>query len=123
MLRLAKYVSINAVLLIFIFFVSLLLTSKLTAQESAVERGKKVAFDRAAGNCLACHLIEDGESPGNIGPPLVAMKARFPDAEKLRNIIWDITQTRPEAMMPPFGKHKIISEQEIDDIVSYLYTL
>jgi sulfur-oxidizing protein SoxX len=93
------------------------------ADETAIERGKKVAFDRKAGNCLSCHLIEDGEAPGNIGPPLVAMKARFPDKEKLRDIIWDITTTRPEAMMPPFGKHKVISEQDIDDIVEYLYTL
>ncbi|MDW3094275.1 MAG: sulfur oxidation c-type cytochrome SoxX [Gammaproteobacteria bacterium] len=115
--------SINTVLLMLVFLASLVFTSNLSSQESTVEKGKKIAFDRSAGNCLACHLIEGGESPGNIGPPLVAMKARFPDAEKLRNIIWDITQTRPEAMMPPFGKHKIISEQEIDDIVSYLYTL
>ena len=121
MLRLAKYVPIN--ILMFALSVSLVITTNLAAQESAIERGKKVAFDRSAGNCLACHLIEGGEAPGNIGPPLVAMKARFPDAEKLRNIVWDITQTRPEAMMPPFGKHKIISEQEIDDIVTYLYTL
>lgn len=93
------------------------------AGESAVENGKKVAFDRKAGNCLSCHLIEGGEAPGNLAPPLVAMKARFPDRQKLRDIIWDITASRPEAMMPPFGRYKIISEQDIDDIVEYLYTL
>ena len=38
----------------------------------------KVTFDRKKGNCLACHMIEDGELAGNNGPPLVAMKARFP---------------------------------------------
>ena len=97
--------------------------SSSVADETVIERGKKAAFDRKAGNCLSCHLIEDGEAPGNIGPPLVAMKARFPDKEKLRDLVWDITASRPEAMMPPFGKHKIISEQDIDDIVEYLYTL
>lgn len=93
------------------------------ADESAVQRGKEVAFDRRAGNCLSCHLMEDGEAPGNLGPPLVAMKARFPDKQKLRDMIWDITTSRPEAMMPPFGRHKVISEQDIDNIVEYLYTL
>ncbi len=93
------------------------------ADESAVENGKKVAFDRKAGNCLSCHLIEGGEAPGDLGPPLVAMKARFPDRQRLRDIIWDITISRPEALMPPFGRHKIISEEDIDDIVEYMYTL
>ena len=75
------------------------------------------------GNCLSCHLIEGGEAPGNLGPPLIAMKARFPDRQKLRDMIWDITASRPEAVMPPFGRHKIISEQDIDNIVEYMYTL
>ena len=94
-----------------------------SANPGDVENGKKVAFDSRAGNCLSCHLIVGGESPGNVGPPLMAMKARFPDRQRLRGIIWDITATRPEAMMPPFGKYQVISEQDIDDIVEYLYTL
>ncbi len=103
---------------------SLIFLSLVNAEEkSAVELGKEAAFDRKGGNCLSCHLISDGEAPGNIGPPLVAMKSRFPDKGKLRAIIWDITETRPEAMMPPFGKHKIVTEQDIDNIVEYLYTL
>lgn len=100
-----------------------IMTAVALAGEGAVENGKKVAFDRKAGNCLSCHLIEGGEASGNLGPPLLAMKARFPDRQKLRDIIWDITTSRPEAPMPPFGRYKIISEQDIDDIVEYLYTL
>ncbi|MFN3786467.1 MAG: hypothetical protein ACK4RS_06460, partial [Thiothrix sp.] len=37
--------------------------------------GKELAFDRSIGNCLACHMIEGGDLPGNIGPPLVGMAA------------------------------------------------
>lgn len=106
-----------------ILIVSLLTPLSAGADGSSIEQGKQIAFDRAKGNCLACHLIAEGDSPGNIGPPLVAMQARFPDKKKLHNIIWDITQTRPEAMMPPFGKHKILTEQEIENIVEYIYTL
>ena len=51
---------------------------------SVVEKGKAVAFDRKKGNCLACHMMDDGTLPGNIGPPLVSMKLRFPDKAKLR---------------------------------------
>ena len=95
-----------------------------TAQAAdAVKEGKAIAFDRKKGNCLACHAIEDGVSPGNVGPPLVAMKARFPDKAKLRVQIWDATKANPNTMMPPFGRHKILSESEIDKVVEYIYSL
>ena len=94
-----------------------------TAAAASADNGKKVAFDRKKGNCLACHQIAGGDLAGNIGPPLVAMKARFPDKAKLRAQIWDATALNPNTMMPPFGKHKILSESEIDDVVEFLYTL
>jgi sulfur-oxidizing protein SoxX len=85
--------------------------------------GKTLVMKRSKGNCLACHAIADGELPGNIGPPLVAMKARFPDADILRKQIWDATASNPDTRMPPFGRHGILSGDEIDLIVEYLYTL
>ena len=54
------------------------------ADEQVLAEGKKIAFDRKKGNCLACHHIEGGDLAGNIGPALVAMKARFPDKAVLR---------------------------------------
>lgn len=93
------------------------------ADASVVEEGKKLAFDRKLGNCLACHQIEGGELAGNIGPPLVAMKARYPDKAKLRAQIWDATEVNPNSIMPPFGRHKIVSDADIDKIVEFIYTL
>lgn len=93
------------------------------ANADTIKLGKEVAFDRKKGNCLACHMIGDGPSPGNIGPPLVAMKARFPDKKKLHDQIWDPMVANPASRMPPFGKHQIISAKELDAIVEYLYTL
>ncbi len=90
---------------------------------SVLEAGKKAAFDRKRGNCLACHVIAGGELAGNIGPPLIAMKARFPDRAKLREQIYDSTKANPDSMMPPFGPHGIISDKEIDDIIEFIYTL
>lgn len=95
-----------------------------TAEESSVlEEGKKIAFDRTKGNCLACHYVEGADLPGNIGPALVAMKARFPDKAKLRAQIWDATEKNSNTMMPPFGRHEILSEEEIDKVVEYMLSL
>ena len=93
------------------------------SEADMIKKGQEVAFDRKKGNCLACHMIKDGVSPGDIGPPLVAMKARFQDPAKLREQIWDPQIANPATRMPPFGKHKILSEQEVDEIVSSLLTL
>ena len=93
------------------------------ADATAIEKGKAVAVDRKKGNCLACHAMDDGTLPGNIGPPLVAMKARFPDKAKLRAQIWDATVANPNSIMPPFGRHRMISEEQVDQITDYIYTL
>jgi sulfur-oxidizing protein SoxX len=89
----------------------------------ALEKGKHLAFDRKKGNCLACHSIKDGASPGNIAPALIAMQARFPNKQELRAQIWDATVKNPESVMPPFGKHGALSEAEVDLIVDYIWTL
>ena len=75
------------------------------------------------GNCLACHAIDDGEFPGNIGPALISMKLRFPDRAVLRAQLWNSTERNPDTHMPPFGIHGILTGEEIDLIVEYLYTL
>ena len=93
------------------------------AEPTAIEQGKAIAFDRKKGNCLACHQIEGGTLPGNIGPPLVAMKARFPDRDVLRAQINDSRKNNPMTMMPPFGPHEILSQKEIDLVVEYVYSL
>ena len=95
----------------------------LAASAEEVAEGKKLAFDRKLGNCLACHAIEGGSLPGNIGPPLVAMKARFPDKSDIRAQIYDPTANNPITAMPPFGKHGILTDAQIDLITEFIYTL
>jgi len=111
-----------------LFFLSILLLFSCTAQKKIGSKtnnlsGKQLAFTRNKGNCLACHEIEDGDSPGNIGPPLKAIQNRFKTKQLLRQQIWDATQFNPETSMPPFGKNKILSELEIDKIVDYIWRL
>ncbi len=85
--------------------------------------GKAVVEDRGKGNCLACHMIVGGESPGAIGPALIAMQTRYPSKEALAIQIWDATAKTPEAAMPPFGRHQILSNQELVDVVEYIWSL
>jgi len=108
----------------FAFILLALTATLLPGLLSATEMtGKEIAFDRSKGNCLACHAIEDGDMPGNIGPPLIVMKARFPDRAALKAQIWDATVKNPISIMPPFGKHEILNDTEIEKILDYLYTL
>jgi sulfur-oxidizing protein SoxX len=51
------------------------------------------------------------------------MKARFPDKAKLRAQIFDATKNNPNTIMPPFGKHRILTEQELDAVVEWVLTL
>ncbi|MCW8872230.1 sulfur oxidation c-type cytochrome SoxX [Pseudomonadota bacterium] len=85
--------------------------------------GKKLAMTRSKGNCLACHAIDDGELPGSTGPPLMYMQQRYPERSELRAQVWDATVRNPDTMMPPFGRHLILSEDEIDLIVDYIHSL
>jgi sulfur-oxidizing protein SoxX len=51
------------------------------------------------------------------------MKARFPDKAKLRAQIYDATKNNPNSIMPPFGRHEILSDKEIDAVTEWVYTL
>ena len=90
---------------------------------NSIEAGKSMAMERSKGNCLACHMIDDGKQAGNIGPPLVGMKLRFTDPEILFRQIWDAAEKNPDTRMPPFGRHGILSREDIELIMEYLYTL
>ena len=94
------------------------------ADEAAdLAEGKKLSFDRKKGNCLACHQIAGGSLAGNIGPPLIAMKARFPSYDKLRAQIDDARKNNPNTIMIPFGPHAVMSGKEIDLVTKFIHTL
>ncbi|WP_296752124.1 sulfur oxidation c-type cytochrome SoxX [Thiobacillus sp.] len=108
---------------------AIMLSGTALAQATAAkkeETGKEIAFNRAKGNCLACHgmpTVPDAESTGMYGPPLIAMSARFPDKAKLRAQIWDSTVANPSSSMIPFGKHGVLTEAEIDKVTDFIYGL
>jgi len=64
-------------------------------------QGKQLSFQRNKGNCLACHT----------------------NKAQLRAIIWDATQFNPQTSMPPFGKNKILTTEELERVVDYIWSL
>ena len=88
--------------------------------------GRTLAYDVGKGNCLACHAVP-GDSQAitsaNIGPPLGQIRARFPERQRLVEQLRDPMKFNPETVMPPFGKHQILTAEEIERIVDFLYTL
>jgi len=91
--------------------------------QSAAAEGQKIAFDRSKGNCLTCHEIKGGDLPGTIGPPLKDIKSKYPDRSELVAILTDETKRNPQTVMPPFGRNRILTEQEINAVVDFLQTL
>ena len=94
----------------------------LAQQPAADLPGQALAFDRSKGNCLTCHAIKGGDAPGNVGPELANMKERFPDRKELHAIIFDETKRNPQTVMPPFGRNLILTDQEIEGVIDFLYT-
>jgi sulfur-oxidizing protein SoxX len=92
------------------------------AAAQAASPGETLAFDRGKGNCLTCHDIQGGASPGNAGPPLADMRKRFSDRKELTAIVFDETKRNPLTLMPPFGRNLILTQQEIESVVDFLYT-
>jgi L-cysteine S-thiosulfotransferase len=94
----------------------------VAAQAPALD-GRSIFVDEKKGNCAACHKVPNDagiQSQSNLGPPLQAVKARFPDGAKLREAIWDLSKSKPNTIMPPYGKNRILTEAEIDALIRYL---
>ncbi len=88
--------------------------------------GQELAFDNRKGNCLACHGMPSDRqavTSTDIAPPLASMKERFPDRAKLYAQVWDATKAKADSLMPPFGKHRILTEDELNKVVDYVYGL
>lgn len=98
-------------------------------EDNALTRGWCLAIDRNQGNCIACHTLNVSPWPqslpvaGNIAPPLVAMQPRFPDLQALRKQIEDAPALNPHSTMPPYLRHELLSEEEIDQLITFLMTL
>jgi sulfur-oxidizing protein SoxX len=102
------------------------------------ERGRALAADSHAGNCLACHQMPIPEESfhGTLGPPLDRVGARY-TAAQIRLRIVDEQQINPMTIMPGFYRDPklanrmadefwgktFLTAQQVEDLVAYLVTL
>lgn len=80
----------------------------------------------AGGNCYACHQLELAEvSYGTLGPSLTNYgKDRKYDPEEAKNAYTKIYNSQavvPCSNMPRFGANKVLTEQQIKDLVALLF--
>lgn len=84
------------------------------------ERGEKIAINLRWGNCIACHVLptQDG---GTIGPSLKQYGARQAPLDYTYQRLWDVRYYNPNAHMPVYGPNKVLTHQDILDVMAYLY--
>lgn len=80
----------------------------------------------AGGNCYACHQMEQKEvSYGTLGPSLTNYgKDRKYDPQEIKNAFTKVYNSQAMfacSNMPRFGVNKVLSEQQIRDIVAFLF--
>lgn len=80
----------------------------------------------AGGNCYACHQLEKSEvSYGTLGPSLTNYgKDRKYAPDEIKNAftkIYDSQAVFACSSMPRFGANKVLSEQQIKDLVALLF--
>ena len=97
----------------------------LSALDRAIE-GWCLMIDPGKGNCLACHYLsvagqpEGLAPPGNIGPILENISKKYPDQFDLIELLDDPVGLFPDTIKPPYGKHRILTEREIEAVVVFL---
>ncbi len=99
----------------------LVLSPWATAQD-----GRALFLDPAKGRCAHCHQVPGDaaiKSLSTIGPPLVHMKDKFPTPEALDPVIGDVERRKPGSFMPPYRKHRLLTDAEIAAIARYVWTL
>lgn len=101
------------------------------AGRTVAQRGTGGQFSDApgtfqGGNCYACHQLSKAElSFGNLGPSLNGYgKDRKFDAEEAKTAyakIYNAQSVQACSTMPRFGHNKFLTEQQIKDVVAYLF--
>jgi L-cysteine S-thiosulfotransferase len=124
-IRLFAFIVCVLGLLLKIAIIQVATAQTLSTAQARLVAGEALALDPARGNCNACHQFPNtakATGKSKIGISLSNVRAKYPDEKKLHALIWDASAIYPQTIMPPYGKHRILSETEIDDLVLWLMT-
>lgn len=104
---------------------ALLLAATAAARAQPLS-GLQLFTSPAKGHCIACHQVPEGAGPAtrsDLGPRLEGKRMRELGKARLREIVADPMAANPDTVMPPYGRHRILSPAEIDRLVEYLHAL
>lgn len=101
-------------------------TDASTTEKKEEKKATGMEIFNKQGNCIACHSINDDKNPqaktaGNVGPPLDYLKGR--NKKQIYDKVFDPTKTNPYTVMPAFGKKKVLTEEEVNLVVDYLFSV
>jgi L-cysteine S-thiosulfotransferase len=78
------------------------------------------------GQCAACHQLPPGvgvATRNDVGPRLDGARMRELGREGLRDVLVDPTRRNPESVMPPYGRHRLLDDREIERLIEFLHAL
>lgn len=84
------------------------------------KKGEAIAINVRYGNCIACHSLPNGHDGGSIGPSLRDYAQRSMPMDYTFQRIWDVRAFSPNAFMPVYGPNKVLTEQEIHDVMAFI---
>lgn len=84
------------------------------------KKGEAIAINVRYGNCIACHSLPNGHDGGSIGPSLREYAQRGLPMDYTFQRIWDVRAYSPNAFMPVYGPNKVLTEQEIHDVMAFI---
>ena len=118
----AKFLTTASAVMMLIGAAALAPTAAMAVDSELAAQGKKVAENRKKGNCFTCHSYTGSHLAGNMGPPLNGISKRK-SRKEIYDQIWDATKANPNTTMPPFGKHEVLSNSDINAITEWVLTL
>ena len=96
------------------------------AAHAQKDQGLEIFIRPDKGYCIACHQVPPQAGPAtrsNVGPALAGARMRELGSAKLHQMLRDPQPANPDTIMPPFGKHHILDDREIDLVTEYLLAL
>jgi L-cysteine S-thiosulfotransferase len=100
--------------------------SCFAAQAQDAAQGRELFMRKDKGNCIACHEVPSDPAiatRATVGPALSGIRDRLPDRSAVREILLDPARRNPATLMPPYGRHRILVDAEIEHLVDYLHAL
>lgn len=96
----------------------------LLRMKGSARRGRSLLLKRKNRvGCVDCHVIPRFPRPGDIGPSLIGYGSTTRSRDWLLNFVWDARNHNAATIMPPLGAHGVLSQQEVVDVVEFLFTL